>query len=124
MSQSLRNTLRIIDLSQVNFELRRAAVLVAISQVTQSRLRLVEPLRPGAQAAASPTAARDLVSALNDLLDAQNDVLNAWVSFEVLRVLLDFEMGTMQLNQEGLWIDPGPLVVKPTETAGAVMPTN
>ena len=124
VSQSLRNTLRIIDLSQVNFELRRAAVLVAISQVTQSRLRLVEPLRPGAQAAASPTAARDLVSALNDLLDAQNDVLNAWVSFEVLRVLLDFEMGTMQLNQEGLWIDPGPLVVKPTEPAGAVMPTN
>ncbi len=118
VSQSLRNTLRIIDLSQVNFELRRAAVLVAISQVTQSRLRLIEPLRPGALAVASPTAARDLVSALNDLLDAQNDVLNAWVSFEVLRVLLDFEMGTMQLNQEGLWIDPGPLVVKVGNTTG------
>lgn len=117
VSQSLRNTLRVVDLSQVNFELRRAAVLVAISQVTQSRLRLIEPLRPGAQAVASPTAARDLVSALNDLLDAQNDVLNAWVSFEVLRVLLDFEMGTMQLNQEGLWIDPGPLVVKTGDSA-------
>lgn len=124
VSQSLRNTLRIIDLSQVNFELRRAAVLVAISQVTQSRYRLIEPLRPGAQAVASPTVARDLVSALNDLLDAQNDVLNAWVSFEVLRVLLDFEMGTMQLNQEGLWIDPGPLVVKAIVPTDAVMPPN
>ena len=45
ISQSLRNTLRIIDLSQVNFEIRRAAVLVAISQVTQARLRLIEPPR-------------------------------------------------------------------------------
>lgn len=115
ISQSLRNTLRIIDLSQINFEIRRAAVLVAVSQVTQARLRLVEPPKGPVAAGAiavgqtSPTAARDLVSALNDLLDAQNDFLNSWVGFEVLRVLLDFEMGTMQLNQEGLWIDPGPI---------------
>lgn len=118
ISQSLRNTLRIVDLSQVNFEIRRAAVLVAVSQVTQARLRLVEPPKGPVAAGvvavgqASPTAARDLVSALNDLLDAQNDFLNAWVGFEVLRVLLDFEMGTMQLNQEGLWIDPGPIAPK------------
>lgn len=117
ISQSLRNTLRIVDLSQINFEIRRAAVLVAVSQVTQSRMRLVEPPKPAAlgviaMAQTSPTAARDLVSALNDLLDAQNDFLNSWVGFEVLRVLLDFEMGTMQLNQEGLWIDPGPIAPK------------
>ncbi|RLT03783.1 MAG: hypothetical protein DWI21_15225 [Planctomycetota bacterium] len=118
ISQSLRNTLRIIDLGQINFEIRRAAVLVAASQVAQARLRLVEPpkgpLAPGvaAQAQTTPTAARDLVSALNDLLDAQNDFLNSWIGFEVLRVLLDFEMGTMQLNQEGLWIDPGPIAPK------------
>lgn len=115
VSQSLRNTLRIIDLAQINFEIRRAAVLVAVSQVTQARYRLVEPakgqLAVGALAVVqtSPTAARDLVSALNDLLDAQNEFLNSWIGFEVLRVLLDFEMGTMQLNQEGLWIDPGPI---------------
>lgn len=118
ISQSLRNTLRIVDLSQINFEIRRAAVLVAVSQVTQARLRLVEPPKGPVAAGVvavgqtSPTAARDLVSALNDLLDAQNDFLNSWVGFEVLRVLLDFEMGTMQLNQEGLWIDPGPIAPK------------
>ena len=58
----------------------------------------------------SPTIARDLVSALNDLLDAQNDLLNAWVSFEVLRMLLDFELGTMRLNDGGLWSDPGAIL--------------
>lgn len=110
VSQSLRNTLRIVDLSQVNFEIRRAALFIAISQVTLARMRLNEPAKGVAVApTVSPTTARDLVSALNDLLDAQNDLLNAWVSYEVLRMLLDFEMGTMSLSPEGMWVDPGPV---------------
>jgi hypothetical protein len=107
--QSLRNTLRIIELSQINLEVRRAAVQVAIAQVDVARLSLNPPVRPNQASRTSPTAARDLVSALSDLLDAQNDLLNVWVSYEVLRLLLDFEMGTMQLDPTGLWIDPGPL---------------
>ncbi|QDT11240.1 hypothetical protein [Planctomycetes bacterium K23_9] len=107
VTQSLRNTLRIIELSQINLEVRRTAVQVAISQVDLARLRLNPPVRVGQQAKASPTSARDLVSALTDLLDAQNDLLNVWVSYEVLRVLLDFEMGTMELDPTGVWIDTG-----------------
>ncbi len=109
VSQSLRNTLRIVTLSQINLEVRRVAVQVAIAQVDIARLRLNPPVRPNQPSRASPTAARDLVSALSDLLDAQNDLLDIWVSYEVLRVLLDFEMGTMQLDPEGIWMDPGPL---------------
>lgn len=109
VSQSLRNTLRIIQLSQINLEVRRAAVQVAIAQVDIARLRLNPPVQPGKVSRASPTAARDLVSALSDLLDAQNDFLSVWVSYETLRVLLDFEMGTMELDPTGIWIDPGPI---------------
>ncbi|MEQ1854447.1 MAG: TolC family protein, partial [Chthoniobacteraceae bacterium] len=47
---SLRNTLRIVELSQLNFELRREAVQIAISQVDLARLRLDEPPKPGAPA--------------------------------------------------------------------------
>lgn len=111
ISQSVRNTLRVVDLTKINFEVRRMAVLVAISQVGFTRMRLNQPPQAGAAAQLSPTTARDLVSALNDLLDSQNDFLNAWVSFEVLRMLLDFELGTMQLNSEGLWIDPGSITL-------------
>jgi hypothetical protein len=25
---------------------------------------------------------------------------------------LDFELGTMRLNNEGIWLDPGPIVAK------------
>jgi hypothetical protein len=107
VAQSIRNTLRIVELSQLNFEVRRAAVQGAIAQVDLARLRVSPPPQPGKAATFSPTTARDLVSALSDLLDAQNDFLNVWVNYEVVRMLVDFELGTMRLNEEGLWSDSG-----------------
>lgn len=106
VTQSVHNTLRIVELSQLNFEVRRAAVRGAIAQVDLARLRVSPPPKPGREATFSPTTARDLVSALSDLLDAQNDFLNVWVNYEVIRMLVDFELGTMRLDDEGLWIDP------------------
>ena len=105
VDQSLRNTLRIVKLSQINLEVRRAAVRVAIAQVDIARLRLNPPVRPNQPTRTSPTAARDLVSALTDLLNAQNDLLNVWVSYEVLRVLVEFEMGVMKIDDRGVWVD-------------------
>lgn len=109
VSQSLRNTLRLVELSQLNFELRRAAVQVAISQVDLARLRLEEPPKPGVIAQIGATTARDLVTALSDLLDAQNDFLSMRVGYEVLRLVLDFESGTMKVKEDGMWDDPGPI---------------
>jgi hypothetical protein len=33
--------------------------------------------------------------------------MSIWVNYEVLRRGLDLDLGTMQLDREGLWIDPG-----------------
>jgi outer membrane protein TolC len=110
VSQSLRNTLRTIELNQANFELRRTAIRVAIDQVELARLKLREPPRPGEPTAFSDTFARDLVSALSDLLNAQNDFLSVWVNYEVERMSLDFQLGTMEIDEFGLWIDPGSAV--------------
>ncbi len=113
LSRTLRRTLRSVELNQLNFELRRAAILVAIEQVELARLRLQEPPRPSEPGQASAgqqfgaTTARDLVSALSDLLNAQNDFISVWVSYEVLRRSLDYDLGTMQLSGDGLWLDPG-----------------
>jgi hypothetical protein len=49
------------------------------------------------------------VSALSDLLDAQNNFMSVWVNYEALRRSLDLDLGTLQLDSEGLWIDPGPI---------------
>jgi len=112
IARGLRSTLRQIDVNQLNFELRRAGVHVAISQVELARLKLQEPLKPGAVQQSNNTAARDLVSALNDLLDAQNDFLSVWVNYEVQRRSLDLDLGTMQLRADGVWADPGAITAE------------
>lgn len=125
VSFGLRNTLRTLALNEVNFELRRKAVHLAINQVELALLRLNEPPRqsqgadPAAASSASfgPTAARDLVQAIADLLQAQNDYLSVWVNSEVQRMSLDLDLGTMQLDERGMWIDPGKYIGK----AGAVV---
>ncbi|MBI2823078.1 MAG: TolC family protein [Planctomycetia bacterium] len=107
--QLLRQEIRQIDLNQLNFELLRAAVGVAIEKVDLSRLKLMQPPAPGEQAAFSDTFARDLLTSLNDLLNVQNDFMSVWVNYEVQRIGLDFDMGIMQLDDRGVWIDPGPI---------------
>ncbi|MFT5524547.1 MAG: hypothetical protein ACI9HK_002502, partial [Pirellulaceae bacterium] len=107
IASGLRSTLRTIDLHKVNFELRRAAIHVAVAQVELARLRLQEPPQPNEDQVFGATTARDLVSALSDLLNVQNDFLSVWVNFEVQRRSLDFDLGTMQVDAEGIWVDPG-----------------
>jgi outer membrane protein TolC len=110
VDQQLRTTLRTIRLNQIDFELRRAAARVAISQVDLTQLRLQRPPRPGEESTFGATTARDLVSALSGLLGAQNDFLAVWVDYEVQRMNLDFQLGTMQLDDQGMWVDPGAMV--------------
>ncbi|MBM4001511.1 MAG: hypothetical protein FJ297_18585 [Planctomycetes bacterium] len=113
IAMQLRAILRQIDLNQVNFELRRTALRVAVAQVESARLRLEEPPRQNqldaSTGALGPTTAQNLLSALNSLRGAQDDFLSVWVNYHVQRGLLDLSLGTMRLDTEGLWIDPGPM---------------
>ncbi|MEM6693003.1 MAG: hypothetical protein AAF664_26475, partial [Planctomycetota bacterium] len=100
----LREEVRQIRAGRVSFELGRQAVRIAASQIElNADIRAFNDARG---TGAGPTAARDAISALNDLLGAQNSLLDIYVEYEVLRRSLDFDMGTMELTPEGLWIDP------------------
>lgn len=125
LEQELRNTLRTMRTGQLDFELRRAAVFLAISQVDQARLRLEVRPKPGETFSLGDTAARDLLDALSNLLQGQNNLLSAWLNYEAQRITLDFDLGTMQLDGRGLWIDPGPILPKktPPETPEATPAT-
>ena len=96
---------RLAKLFQLNFELSRAAVRGAIAQVDLARMRLDEPPQPGRNAQFGATTARDLVNALNDLLDASNSFVEVWIGYEAMRMRYAYDMGTMQLSEEGIWID-------------------
>ncbi len=116
IQRDLRASLRQLKLDDLNFELRRAAVHVAISQVDLARLKLSEPARPvsasapgqptqpGGQSQFSETVARDLVTAIIDLLNVQNDFLSVWVDHEVQQLNLDYDLGVMELDARGLRI--------------------
>lgn len=108
VNRSLRATLRAMDQDQLDFEIRRMAVQIAADQVNQAWLALSEPARPGADTDTNlgPTAARDLVTALSGLLDAQDAILGIWVRNEARRMILDLNLGTMRLDNCGMWIDP------------------
>lgn len=103
---SLRGLLRSIRLTQLDFEVNRAAVFVAITRVDLARRDLARPLRPGETSQVGSNAARDLVDALRALLAAQNSFLRLWVDYEIDRLNLDLDLGTMELDSRGMWIDP------------------
>ncbi|MCY2993068.1 MAG: TolC family protein, partial [Planctomycetota bacterium] len=117
VSRELREILRIVQANQRNLDIRRQALRTASEQVGLNydlRDLLALPkagttLAPAPAASVNPTAARDAVQALTDLLNAQNDFLSVWISYEVLRRALDFGLGTLQLDADGVWVDPGPI---------------
>jgi hypothetical protein len=117
VQRDVRSSLRQMKLDDLNFELRRAAVHVAITQVDLARLKLSEPARPvsaslpgqptqpGGQTQLGGTLARDLVTAIIDLLNVQNDFLSVWVDHEVQQLNLDFDLGVMELDARGVRIE-------------------
>jgi outer membrane protein TolC len=107
IDQTLRATLRTIRLNEMNFEIQRESIRVAASQADLARLRLQRPPKPEETSDFGGNTGRDLVQALGDLLNAQNDFLGVWVSYEVQRMSLDLDLGTMEIDSRGLWIDPG-----------------
>lgn len=103
--QTLRSQLRNIRYNQYNFELQRYAVRIAAQQITINED--LRQIRESLNQASGPTAARDSVSALQDLLNAQNTFLGVWVFYEAQRRNLDQDLGTIQVDPENIWVDPG-----------------
>ena len=101
----LRRILREVETHQVNFEINRYAVLVGALRADIMQLQMEAPPQPGR--GIDTTLSDQLIRALDDLMRSQNDLLNTWVSFQTDRMLLDFQMGTMELDDRGHWIDRG-----------------
>lgn len=109
VSRNLRQILRQIELNKVLFELNRLQIKVNAVQVEQANFEVSRPVAPGTRGGGSVTLAQDLTRAINSLQVAQNAFLSTWVDFESLRRSLDFDLGTMQLDENGIWMDPGPI---------------
>lgn len=109
VNQVLRRILRTLKQLERNLEIQRRAVVIAVRRVDQTRELLnkpPEPVMPGGTAAQfSPTAAQNLLYALSDLRNAQNNFMSVWLNHHAQRMILMRELGLMELDQDGLWVD-------------------
>lgn len=107
VKRNIRNIIRSLDRLKVVFELDKLSVQVTIENVEINRYELDRPVAPGNNSRLGTQTARNLSDSIRDLNNTQNQFLGSWVQFEVLRRSLDYDMGTMQLDQNGVWLDPG-----------------
>ena len=105
MRQLLRNMRQL----EVNLEIQRRAVVIAIRRVDLTQEELNEPTappEPGQPASTlGPNAAINLLTALSDLRNTQNNFMSVWLNYYASRMRLHRETGVMQLDEQGQWID-------------------
>ena len=125
VAAQLREIIRRLEVAKLNFELSRRQVKNAVDQVQLASYELIKPPQPGSNSSSlGSTVARDLIQALSDLQSNQSNLIRDWVNYEVLRRQLDLNMGTMQLDENGFWIDPIEITAETVRGAvsGDVMP--
>jgi len=116
---SIRQLLRQLELDARNLETQRRAVIIAIRRVDQTRLSLSQPAPPPpppspdgsipvvdpAAGQLAPTATLNLIYAFNDLRSSQDALTSIWINYYATRASLAYQMGIMDLDEHGVWID-------------------
>ena len=106
--RTLRQHLRLLNQRRTNLEIQRRAVVIAIRRVDQTRENFNKPVASSAPGPAAqqfgPTAAFDLLTALSDLRSAQNNFMGVWLQYYSSHMQLIRELGVMQLDENGMWI--------------------
>ena len=104
----LRALLRTLRQRRLQLEIQRRAVTIALRRVDQTQLSLLTPPpqgQPGQRAQINPTTAINLLSAQSSLQSSQNSFLAAWLDYYAARLRLYRELGVMQLDPNGRWIE-------------------
>jgi len=101
--RTMRQILRRLDQLRENLEIQRRAGALAVRRVDEMFERLNEPPQPGVARTLPPVF--DLFTALSDLRSTQNNLMSAYLNYHASRMLLYREMGIMELDDRGIWID-------------------
>jgi len=108
LQKGLRALLRTLEQRRLQLEIQRRAVTIALRRVEQTQLALLTPpppVQPGARPQINPTTAINLLGAQSSLQSSQNSFLEAWLNYYAARLRLYRELGIMQLDPSGQWIE-------------------
>jgi len=99
IARQIRSDLRRLEFNRFQFEVTRQQLITAARQVEQAQFALRTNREPDS------SLTRDLLSALQQLLGAKNSLIGSWVSYETSRMNLFRDLATMQVDDEGVWIN-------------------
>ena len=108
LQKGLRALLRTLKQRRLQLEIQRRAVAIALRRVDQTQLSLLTPPpqgQPGVRPQINPTTAINLLGAQGSLQSSQNSFLAAWLNYYAARLRLYRELGVMQLDPSGRWIE-------------------
>lgn len=105
IKQTVRNEWRALAVLRPNFETTRQNLRFSGMSLDSSIEATAAPVRPGAGAANS-NAGLQLTTNLGNVLNAQNSLIQIWIQHELNRINIYQDMGIMQIDERGLWVDP------------------
>ena len=108
LQKGLRALLRNLQLRREQLEIQRGAVAIALRRSEQQQLQLMAPparIGVGQGSTINSNQAFNLGISQESLLRSNNDLLAAWLNHYAARLRLYRELGIMELDAEGRWIE-------------------
>ncbi|MDB5388489.1 MAG: hypothetical protein JWM11_4135 [Planctomycetaceae bacterium] len=103
---NIRQEWRQLNVTQNQFELTRRSVRTAAMQYDQAVEAALAPAATGGGGGGgSSNTGLNIINALGNVLTAQNNLISIWVGYETNRLNIHSDMGIMQLDERGVWID-------------------
>lgn len=103
----IRLSWRQLEAIRSQFEFTRKGVRLAAMQYDQAVEKTLAPTSAstGGGGASSSSTGLNIIQALNTVLNNQNTLISNWASYESNRLNIHRDMGIMQLDERGVWID-------------------
>ncbi|QEG00996.1 Outer membrane efflux protein [Stieleria maiorica] len=99
IANEVRQVLRRLELSRLNFQIARQQVVAATRLVDQAQI----DLRRSSQADSNLTIV--LLQALEGMLDAKNSLIVNWVQYRVQKMRLFEALELLYLDENGVWVN-------------------
>ena len=87
------------------FEIQRRALRVSAKELDQAVEFAERPPQPEQPANVGGQQGTNISRALSNILNAENNLIDTWVNYQTARLSLFRDIGTMQIGQDGVWLE-------------------
>lgn len=105
VKREIRDAWRQLFVLRQNMETSRRAVRLAALQYDSAVEQSNAPVS-GTSSRGSGLSGTNLQRALSTLLSAQNQLIQVWTNYERNRLNIYRDMGIMEIDEDGMWVDP------------------